>query len=190
MKPIFESRRWDLVTIERTDRKQVPGRLVFFGRPSALDVSGRAVISPVRGIVLESRYERNEKSRLHRLGPYVTVLTNDNIRVRFSNLETRAVREDTLIDVGDLIGVSKPNGVVVECMRNSPHNTHHIDALTYLNVPQGVWSFCECDITDEERVDDGRPLGKASWQEDARVEVRQNGRRLDVCRWLGRGGIT
>ena len=39
-----------------------------------------------------------------------------------------------------------------------------------------------------DRVDDGQPIGKASWQEDARVEVRQNGRRLDVCRWLGMGG--
>lgn len=152
MKPIFESRRWDLATIERTDRKQVPGKLVFVGRPSALDVSGRAVISPVRGLVLESRYERNSNCRLHRLGSYVTVLTNDGIRIRFSNLEARAAREGTLIDVGDFIGVSKRNGVVVDCMRNSPHNAHHIDALAYLNVPQGVWSFCENDITDEERV--------------------------------------
>lgn len=152
MKPIFESRRWDLADIVRTGKKQTPGRLVFVGRPSALDVSGRTVISPVRGIVVESRYERNSNSRLHRLGPYVTVLTNDGIRVRFSNLEIRAAREGTLIDVGGFIGVSKPNGVVVDCMRNNPHNAHHIDALAYLNVPQGVWSFCEYDITDEERV--------------------------------------
>ena len=152
MKPIFESRRWDLAIIGRSGKKKVTGRLVFVGRPSALDVSGRAVISPIRGLVLESRCEMSGKSRLHRLGPYVTVLTNDGIRVRFSNLETRAAREGALIDVGGFIGVSKPNGVVVDCMRNNSHNAHHIDALAYLNVPLGVWSFCEYDITDEERV--------------------------------------
>ena len=38
-----------------------------------------------------------------------------------------------------------------------------------------------------DRVDDGQPLGKASWQEDARVEMRRNGRRIDVMQELEDG---
>ena len=76
------------------------------------------------------------------------VWTNDGVFVRMSNLEMRMAKEGTLVDVGDPIGISKPGGVVVDCIRNK----RLIDAMAYLNVPQGVWSFCENDITDEERV--------------------------------------
>lgn len=148
MKPIFESRRWGLADIVRTGKKQTPGRLVFVGIPSASDVSGRRVISPVRGLVVESRYERNSNSRLHRLGPYVTVQTTDGIRIRFSNLEMRMAKEGAFVDVGDPIGTSRRDGVVVDCIRDK----RLTDALAYLNVPDGVRSFCENGITAEERV--------------------------------------
>ena len=38
-----------------------------------------------------------------------------------------------------------------------------------------------------ERIVAGQPLGMANWQEDARVEMRRNGRRIDVIQELEAG---
>lgn len=66
----------------------------------------------------------------------------------------------------------------------------HVTYVTDDGLTVTYFRLSEVYVKAGDRVDDGQPLGKASWQEDARVEVRQNGRRLDVCRWLGRGGTT
>ena len=66
----------------------------------------------------------------------------------------------------------------------------HVTYVTDDELTVTYFRLGEVYVRAGDRVDDGQPLGKASWQEDARVEVRRNGRRLDVCRWLGMGGIT
>jgi hypothetical protein len=76
------------------------------------------------------------------------VQTTDGVFVRISNLEMRMAKEGEFVDVGDPIGTSRRDGVVVDCIRNK----RLTDAMAYLNVPDGVRSFCENDITDEERV--------------------------------------
>ena len=66
----------------------------------------------------------------------------------------------------------------------------HVTYVTDDELTVTYFRLGEVYVRAGDRVDDGQPLGKASWQEDARVEVRRNGRRIDVCRWLGMGGIT
>lgn len=147
MTPIFASHRYTLTNIIRTGKKQTPGRLIFVGKPSRIG-NGREVVSPVKGVVVESRREMNPHLRAHRLKSYITVATADGVQVRFSQLSARIARKGDVIDAGQLIGVAGDNGVTVDCLRQG----RMVDALAYLGVPQDVREFDIEPLSDEDRV--------------------------------------
>lgn len=147
MKPIFESRRYTLVSVIRTGKKQTPGRLIFVGSPSRRD-NGHTLTSPVNGVVLESRRETNPHLRAHRLKSFITIATSDGVQVRFSQLSARIVRKGDTVVEGQVIGFAGDNGVTVDCIRND----RMVDALAHLGIEPGVREFEFEKLTDEDVV--------------------------------------
>ncbi len=147
MKPLFASHRYTLVNIVRTGKKDTPGRLIFVGKPSRHG-SEHEVISPVSGVVVESRFEPDSRSRAHRLGPFVTVAGCNGVQIRFSGLALRIARKGDMIAEGQVIGFVGDKGVTVDCLRNG----RMVDALTHLDIPRDVQEFESEKVTDEEQV--------------------------------------
>lgn len=147
MNPIFASHRYRLVSIIASGKKQTPGRLVFVGKPSIYG-SEHEVISPVSGIVVESRFEPDSTSRAHRLGPFVTVAAENGVVIRFSGLAIRIAKKGDMIAEGQVIGIAGDKGVAVDCLRNG----RLVNAVDVLDVPKGVYEFEPEEVTDEEKV--------------------------------------
>lgn len=147
MKPIFESRRYTLVSVIRTGKKQTPGRLIFVGSPSRRE-GGHMVISPVNGVVLESRRETNPHLRAHRLKSHITIASSDGVQIRFSQLFSRIVRKGNTVVEGQIIGCAGDDGVTVDCIRNG----RMVDALAHLGIEPGVREFEFEKLTDEDVV--------------------------------------
>ena len=63
----------------------------------------------------------------------------------------------------------------------------HVTYVTDDDLTVTYFRLGEVYVRAGDRVEAGQPLGKASWQEDARVEMRRNGRRIDVMQELEDG---
>lgn len=107
MNPLYDSRRFDLVTIKRTGKKKTPGFLIFRGIPTVYGTGG-VVLATEDGVVAAAGKpnQLEDGYRAVRQGERVKILGRDGVVVIYSNLEKSLVSEGDKVCAGQPIGTT------------------------------------------------------------------------------------
>ncbi len=134
MNSLFSSKLFELVAVEKTDRKDIPGIFHFLGLPSVYG-SCSEVTALEDGIVTFAGRDMTSDRRRRR-GIHVIVHCREGVYVMYERLAACAVREGDRVHIGRPIGYAfqhKP--IVVELRRTG----RRIDGFHYLGFsPQQV----------------------------------------------------
>ena len=146
MNSLFSSKLFELVAVEKTAKKDIPGIFHFLGLPSVYG-SQNEVTALEDGIVIFAGRDMSSQRGCRR-GIHVIVLCREGVNIMYEKLAACKVREGDQVHIGRPIGYAFPHKpIVVELRRTG----RRIDGCHYLGFSPRQVKFDTSD-GDAERV--------------------------------------
>jgi len=135
MKKLYKSEHFALVDIRPTGKKKTNGILCFQGLPSVFGNS-TAVCAVEEGRVIIAGRNNDVKSRSHRVGTAVCVMSKNGMCITYGRLSHRSVNVGDYVYSGQVIGYEGNTGSGTEryLLLEFRRNGRRVDGCEYLGI--------------------------------------------------------
>ena len=110
IKNLYQSKRFQLIELRITGKKQTPGVLCFKGSPSRFDRTGQVVCAVESGVVMKSTRCWDQGSRDYRRGRTVEIISANGVSITYGRLMASYVKDGDYVRAGQPIGVEGSSG--------------------------------------------------------------------------------
>lgn len=170
---LYKSKRFRLIELRITGKKQTPGILCFKGSPSWLDRTGQVVCAVEDGVVMRSMRCYNPGSRDYRRGRIVEIVGEMGVSITYGRLAASYVKDGDYVRAGEPIGVEGSSGagkgefLTLEFRRTG----RHVDGCSIL----GIDCVCPQEWTEPKNDTPRRLIDASALLEHAREVLCEHG---------------